>query len=93
MIENKNDLIPISFSKFKKETHHKKVKYIWTSKNGQVVKEFETDKFYCNPFGLGKDKMYSMPKFNLSATNEWFMKNNKYIHKSEYGKTIFEIIE
>ncbi len=85
-----------SFAEFKKATYHKKVKYIWHKRaDDTIVKEFETDKFYCNPYGKGENRMLSMPKFNLSATNcEWKKDtiDDSYWHFSEYGETQFKVI-
>jgi hypothetical protein len=78
----------ISFHQFKKETHHKKVKFIWTSKDGVKIKSFESDKFYCTPY---KDQL-SLPRFGMAKKQEWFKTGeNTYKAVSEYGHTIFEV--
>lgn len=57
----------ISFNKFKKSCHHKKVLYVWFKKDGGL-KSFDSDKFYINK----KDKMYCMPSFLIGEEAEFF---------------------
>jgi len=84
----------ISLNKFRYALYHKAVIYKWTNVKGDKVKEFETNKFYCNPYGKGENRMLSTPKFNLSGFNfELFKDGDKFIHKSEYGTTEFKIKE
>lgn len=83
-----SQLQAISFSRFKKETHHKHVKYTW--KNEVRTREFESDSFYCNPYG----DMLSMPKFLISKDQK-FYKLAPIIYEAHgpYGTTRFEIIK
>ena len=49
----------ISFAEFKRRTHHKKVKFNFFSKNGNV-KEFSSEKFYCNKDSRIREKVKDM---------------------------------
>ena len=60
----------ISLYAFKKATHHKKVNWVWNKVDGSKVKEFSSDKFYCNK--ESRLNMLSMPRFNLSSECEFF---------------------
>jgi len=78
----------ISFNRFKKETHHKKVKYKW--KNPLKVREWEVQKFYIN-----KDKRYGFctPKFILGLENEFFKIDDTHFKAvSKNGFTTFEVL-
>lgn len=81
---------PISFAEFKRQTHHKKVKFQFHAKNG-TVKTFETDKFYCNKDS--RIKMLSMPKFMLDLKNEFYKTDTGFLAISEFGETTFQVIE
>lgn len=83
----------ISLSRFRAETKHKHIKFIWRKTDGTKVKEFESNKFYCNPYGEGENRILSLPKFSMAFENEFYKDGNKYIAKSEYGTTEFEIVE
>ena len=79
----------ISFNRFKKSTHHKKVSYVWTSPKG-VKKDFKTDKFYINRYG----ELYSMPYFLIGIENKFYqIDENTFKAVSEYGETVFNIQE
>ncbi len=80
----------ISFSQFKKETNHKHVKFTWQSKrDNDRTFESETEKFYCNKY---KDQL-SLPKFGMSSKQTWTkVKPNIYKAESEYGFTVFEVL-
>ena len=78
----------ISLSKFKTLTHHKKINFVFTSADGAKVKSFDSDKFYCNPYG----EILSMPHFLLSKCGDFYAVSDKeFLHKSEYGETKFVI--
>jgi len=81
----------ISLNKFKELTHHKRMKYTWKKADGTKIKEFETDKFYCNKIP-GSLNMLSMPKFLLSADGKFYKDGEKFMHISEYGTTFFEVL-
>lgn len=85
-----SQITEISLSKFRNITHHRKVKFVWTDKDGKKIKEFHSDKFYCNPYKT----VLSLPKFALSKEQKWFqIDQNTFEAVSEYGKTIFTIEE
>ena len=75
----------ISFYKFKKDTHHKRVKYSWKmgkdhtnydDKSSNHTFSYTADKFYANPYKTHKSHTgittghISMPRFGLSDHNE-----------------------
>ncbi len=79
----------ISFNRFKKSTHHKKVAYVWTSLTG-VKNEFKTNKFYINRHG----ESYSMPYFLIGIENKFYqVDDTTFKAVSEYGETVFNIQE
>ena len=81
----------ISLNKFRNLTKHRKIKYAFTGNNG-TIKKFDTEKFYCNPFGSGKNRMLSMPKFCLSVSSEFFqISETQFRAVSEYGVTEFTV--
>jgi len=80
----------ISFSFFRKTLHHKKVKFTWTSSDGEKVKTFETEKFYANTYSFDS---ISMPKFLLGKEQIW-TRINETMFKSEskHGHVIYEVL-
>lgn len=77
----------ISLYKFKELIKGKKVKYFFRGNNGQV-KEFETDRFYCNSY----KGVLSMPKFCLSSNSQFFKLDDKNFKAvTEFGETGFII--
>ena len=79
----------ISFYKFKKETHHKKVRFRWSS--SFKTKEWETEKFYINKSGTFG---YSLPSFILGLDNKFYkISNNQYKAISENGFTVFTVLD
>ncbi len=88
----KNTLVSdqISFSKFQKDTRHKHVKFTWTGQDNKTIKSFESEKFYC--YSYSKDQL-SLPKFGMAKKQVWTqLEPNKFMAKSEYGSTIFEVL-
>lgn len=81
----------ISFNEFTRRTRHKKVAYRWTEKNGVRVKEFQSDRFYCNKDS--RIKMLSMPRFMLSSDTKFYESNGIIIGVSEFGTTEFRVME
>jgi hypothetical protein len=80
----------ISFSFFRKTLHHKKVKFTWTSSDGEKVKTFETEKFYANIYSHNS---ISMPKFLLGKEQVWTMINETtFKSESEHGHIIYEVL-
>lgn len=83
----------IALNRFRTDTHHKKVIYVWLARSGEKRKAFESERFYCNPCGKGKARMLSMPKFSLSAYVEFYkLAENHYLAVSEFGKTQFVVV-
>lgn len=81
----------ISFSEFKKATHHKGVDYVWTPNMKGGVRAFSAKKFYCNKDY--KSGMLSMPKFMLAMETTFYRAGeNEFRARSEFGTTSFRII-
>ena len=78
-------------NQFKKATHHKKVFFMWQSKDGCKQNKYEIDKFYCNK--NYQQKMLSMPSFGLSMENVFYKTDDGFKAISKYGTTIFKIIK
>lgn len=81
----------ISFNKFKKETHHKKVIYAWFKSCGGV-KEFRSDKFYINK--CYKSKTLGMPKFLIGIEAEFYNHTTKGLYTAvfESGRVEFNVL-
>ena len=82
----------ISFAEFTRGTRHQKVKYVLTYKKNGQVKEYESDKFYCN-----KDnrlKMLCLPSILLSMENVFYrIAENVFKAVSSYSETVFTVQE
>ena len=82
----------ITLNKFRKETKHKTVKFNFKGRDGSI-KYFETNKFYCNPYGSGDFKMLSMPRFGLSRESKFYKTSDtEFLAVSEFGETSFKVI-
>jgi hypothetical protein len=80
----------ISFNKFRELTYHKRVYFYFKKYADGTVKEFHTDKFYCNKY----KGILSLPKFILSDTAKFYSINSDTFKAvSEFGETVFEIME
>jgi len=81
----------ISFSAFKKATHHKPVVFVATKANGEI-RTFENKKFYINKDY--KSKMYWMPGYGLGDDNIFYkIDDNSFKSNSELSETEFTIRE
>jgi len=88
----------ISLNRFRQMTKGKRVGFtFWNGKEGEgeVIKEFVTDKFYCNPcpktFGGGA--MLSMPNFMIGKEAVFYeFSPIKFEAVTEFGITTFFVI-
>ncbi len=80
----------ISFYFFRKILHNKKVKFTWTSSDGEKVKTFETEKFYAQTYSFDS---ILIPKFLLGKEQVWTRINETtFKSESKHGNIIYEVL-